>query len=237
MSAIRYRPDTKGPTVNFIGRTEFAQCSAHRPTKSPFGVDTMQIDYRGAVFNLASFMRGLKQGARFDHNGAKWYLQTWSVDESLLWPTVDLVCMGFASGTAPAPIASDAYITQTVTITAQLTETNPTPPPAQLDVNLTREINYRALQTTWSYVTTKRPTRPFVGRTSTGQSPQIVSSSLTASSQLGTRVYNGAVAPARYVSATEPATVDFLMDLNPVPIPGTPFFEVTEVISRIFYAG
>lgn len=230
-----YRVPNRSTVVNFLGRFEFSQCSAHRPTKNAYGLDVMQIDFRGAVFNLAKFLATLSQGKRYDHEGRVWYLQTWEVDDNNLWPTVSLNCIGFATGKTPEPKPDNSFVNQTVTITGQVTEIDPLTSDPVI-VSLTRTMSFRCMQTSWSYINEGQIKGPRIGRTEFVWNPLVLSSVITANSTLGNFTYSGANAPATYVTATFPAIVDFILDLSQSKVFGTPFYEVNEVIVRTFYA-
>lgn len=225
MSLI-YRIPGKSTFATYNGRTEFGQCSLPRPSKSEYGLDSMVVDYIGAAPLLKDFLASIKQGKRMDINQRQWWVTTYAPDDNKLWPTVTLNCVGLAEGELPDPKGDDDYITQNITVTGTVTEDDE-------DVQVTREINYRALQTTWTYPTKGRPKGPVVKTVSRNFFPEIISSVIEAN---GKR-YAGANAPGNYVAATTPALVDFIMDVSAQEIFGTPFFNVSEVVCRMFLAG
>lgn len=221
--SLLYRVPGRSTVITYKGRTEFAQCSLPRPTKSEYGLDAMSLDYCGAAPLLPDFLKGLKQGKRFDFNGRQWFLHTYGPNDDNIWPTVSLNCIGLAEGELPEPKGDDSYVQQNITVLASVTE-------GDAEVNVTRDMNYRALQTTWIYPAKNRPTGPRVGKTSKPFNPQILSSVIEAN---GVR-YNGANAPGNYAIATIPALQDVVLDLTAEEIFGTPYFNVQEVVCRMY---
>lgn len=237
MSTLTWRVPGRNTNVTYKGFLEFEQCSAHLPTKNEFGVDDMVLYYTGAMPKLPAFLAGLKQGRRFDHNGRAWYLQTWTVSDDKLWPIVSLNCKGLAEGVLPVARHETALILQNITVNATISE-NAGSPDDPIDVQLTRDINYRCMQTTWYYVTVGEPNAAKFGTISKPFNPGILSSTITATDDFrGTRNFNGGNADAAYVTATFPATVDILLDLTSSQIYGTPYFEVAETVARMFFVG
>lgn len=229
-----------GITVNYIGRTEFAENSLPFLAESPDGgLDSLTKTYIGAAPLLAAFLEGLVKGGSIEYNGENYYLTHWQPNGDKLWPEVSTFWFGLSDGT-PDPIGDDDFSAQSITISAEIIETQQIPgssPPAYQDVlvGLERQIEYIADQTTWRYTASTRPMGTLVGTTARGINPFIVSSVITASGGNNDgRRYAGANAPAAYVVATTPGVADQLISLRASQVYGSPFFLAEEVIARMF---
>lgn len=224
MPDLIYRIPNRSTTVTYKGHVEFEPCSLLKIVKGEYGVDEATLDYIGAAPKLAAFLRTLSQGKRYDQEGRQWFLQRWAVDDEKLWPTVTLALKGLAEGRLPNPKGSDTTVSQSITVNATVTEDDE-------EISVTREINYKTLQTTWQYVSNGRPTRARVGKVSLNGTPIITSSTI----QAGGRTYRGSTAPANYVTATQPALQD-VVQIESAPIWGTNYFDVSEHVTRMFVA-
>lgn len=209
---------TDGP-VTYLGKTIFDVCDRPKDYKSEYGIDQLVRRFIGATALLADFLRTLKQGQRFVHNGSQWYLTSWEPDDGKNWSIVNLNYRGFCEGRAPAPRYDNAAITQNITVNATVG-----------GEAVTREILYICRQTHWQFVLDRSPTGATIGVTKNPFEPIIISSVITK----GDQVYQGALAPAPLVAATTPAVIDFVLDPTASQVFGTPFFECEEVVARMF---
>lgn len=218
-----------GITVNYIGRTEFAENSLPFLAESPDGgLDSLTKTYIGAAPLLAAFLEGLVKGGSIEYNGENYYLTHWQPNGDKLWPEVSTFWSGLSDGT-PDPIGDDDVSVQSITISAAVTEDGE-------EVILERTIDYLAFQTTWRYIANSRPTGALVGATSTGINPTILRSVITVSGGVNDgKRYAGANAPAAYVVATTPGVADMVLSLRATETYGTPFFPVEEVVARMFF--
>lgn len=225
-----------GTTTTYIGRTAFSENSQPQIFEAQHGLDTLQRTFIGAAPYLASFIAGLVKGSTYTYNGASFYLIDWSPNGDPLYPVVTLNYLGLSNG-VPPPVGDDDFSIQTVDITAVLTLENPDDPNhGEVDVTLTRTISYVANQTTWRYVTLSRPNSIQVGTVGVPGDPRILRSVIRAESESETynRTYAGNNAPAAFVTATTPVVGNALLGLTSEQIYGTPFFNVTETIARMF---
>lgn len=222
-----------GITVTYLGRTEFAENSLPFLAESPDGgLDSLTRTYIGAAPLLEAFLEGLTKGGSFTYNGELYYLTNWTPNGDKLWPEVSLQWVGLSDGAAE-PIGDDDFSVQSITINADVTETFEG---ESVTVNVERQIEYIAAQTTWRYTATARPTVALVGTTATGINPTILRSVITVSGgENDGKRYGGANAPASYVTATTPGVADMVLSLRSTEVYASPFFLVEEVVARMFF--
>lgn len=222
-----------GITVTYLGRTEFAQNNLAFLVESPDGgLDSLTVTHIGAAPFLTAFLEALEKGSTVSYNGESYYLVNWQPNGDRLWPEVALNYVGLSDG-APDPIGDDDFSVQSITINADVEETFEG---ESVTVNVERQIEYLADQTTWRYIASTRPMGALVGTTARGINPVILRSVITVSGgdNDGKR-YAGANAPAAYVVATTPGVADQLLSLRASPVYGSPFFPTEEVIARMFF--
>lgn len=220
-----------GITVTYLGRTAFGENSLPFLSEAPEGrgLDTLTRTSIGAAPLLAAFLESVEKGISFEYNGELFYLTSYQPNGDKLWPEVTFNYLGLSDGPA-APIGDDDFSVQSVTITAQVpTDEEGAEEGTMMDVE--RTIDYLAFQTTWSYVRAARPTGPEVGYTSRDLGPWIKGSRITTSTG---KTYAGANAPAAIVTATTPGIANMLLSLRSTEHHYTPFFDVDEVIARMY---
>jgi len=102
----------------------------------------------------------------------------------------------------------------------------------ETSVDGSRFVSYQAADTTYTYFASGLPTAPRFTGVIVPTAPRILRSVITASAGGTTVTFSGANAPAALVSALTMAEVDKLQSFSPEPIPGTPWYRVTEVWAR-----
>jgi hypothetical protein len=204
-------------SVTFVGGQAFVEQSLPSYGKSEFGVDTMTIKMRGPAPALTLYLGTLKQGKSYA--GTAFYLQTWSVDEGPVYPTVTLTYKGLLAG-IPDPLASDDTSLQSISISTSSPQ------------KASREMQCWCRTTCYRYVTNSRPTGPRNTAVSGNTEPVIYTSVITDGDG---KTYYG-TAPAALVMALTPAIVNLVMSSNSQPIAGTPFYECQDTVIRTFKA-
>lgn len=203
--------------VTYIGETDFVDQSTRAPNKNEYGMDVLIRRMKGAAPRLVEFVGGLRQGQTHAVGGATFYLQSWSVDENPIYPTVTMVYKGLIAG-IPDPIGEDSYGLRTASMSTDSPE------------KASRDIQYYAFQTTWRYVRNYRPISAQIGNTSAMISPRIIYSVIT--DKDGKR-YPGN-APIGLVGALTPPSGNRLVSMNVTPVVGSPFFECEETIENAY---
>jgi hypothetical protein len=202
--------------MDYEGSTAFEEMCQPYPSKSPFGLDTVNRKFKGAAPLLRGFLNSLSQGSPCpDYTGC--YLSTWTADDNPVYPEVVLSYVGLLKGNLPDPIGEDEITLQNITVTTE------TPTKAS------REIEYEALTTRWRYIERTRSTGKFKN-TSYNMDPFIRSSVIRTEDG---KVYTAAV-PIPLFTALTPPVRPRRIALTCNPVPGTPFFECEETICRMY---
>ena len=100
------------------------------------------------------------------------------------------------------------------------------------EVDGSRTVSYLAPDTTYTYFASILPTEPRFSSVVVPTEPRVLHSVMTASANGTTKPFVGALAPAALVSALAMPAVEKLQSFSPEPIPGTPWYRVTEVWAR-----
>lgn len=100
------------------------------------------------------------------------------------------------------------------------------------EVDGSRTVAYYAPDTTYTYFAATLPTAPRYSSVVVPTAPRILRSTITASANGTTKTFSGALAPAALVTALDMPAVEKLQNFSPEPIPGTPWYRVTEVWAR-----
>lgn len=219
-------------TVTYIGETDFKDTFTPVAGKSEWGMDTLTRVLKGSAPKLEAYVRALRQGQTF--NG--FVLQTWTPDQDPVYPEVTLNYKGLTNG-IPAPLSSADTIEQSVTVSASGDNTQ-----FGLDEDVygavtvaSREIQYITRQTVWRYITNRRPTGPKYTGLDVPFDPIIIKSSITIQNTEGnSRTFGGRLAPVALVTALQPVATNIVTGPNATPVPGTPWFECEDRVTRIY---
>jgi len=245
--ALKYR------NAIYVGQTNFDDVCQPVYSKSEYGIDIITRKMRGAASRLLAFVSSLQQGQPMvsighidistgqnfpgfgNTNGlASFALQTWTTDDDPVYPTVTLNFKGLLSGVLPKPLACNSQTLQTSSLSCNINTSATVIIGGQsftLSGHATRTIQYYANQTDWKYVTNQRISAGTQTELS-GIDPIIRQSSIR-DDNLGI-VFSQENAPAAYVTALFPAIVIQQMAFNCDPVPGTPYFEISETQARLF---
>lgn len=162
------------PTYNgieYIGDPRFIEQCEPILRKADTGLDQITRKFRGGTYLLPDFIASLHQCDAFSAiditlgtaspigtkgEFAKFYLDDWEQsDESRAFITVTLNYLGLLNGILPFPKPVDDLSLQTATIQVNNFITVPDAPDVGTTTALT--VQYRAAQTTWTWVETSQP--------------------------------------------------------------------------------
>jgi hypothetical protein len=99
-------------------------------------------------------------------------------------------------------------------------------------VDGSRSVSYFAPETTYLYFAPVLPTAPRFSGVVVPTVPRVLRSIITATANSVTKNFTGALAPSALVTALTMPPVDKLQSFSPDPIPGTPWYRVTETWAR-----
>lgn len=204
------------PSVTFVGNGDFAD--AHEPVsgKSEWGMDTLQRTMRGKQTSLVAYMVTLAQGATLTWNSQTYRLQSWECDNNPVFPSVSLLYKGLFSG-IPDPFVSGTQIEQTFSISCSSPQ------------NASRDIRYLTRSSEYKYIKSGRPTGPTYTDLDVDIDIVILQSVI--------RTEDGGVlfgsVSVGLLAALTPAEYNLAL-MSCVPVFGTPFFECTDIVTKLY---
>lgn len=104
--------------------------------------------------------------------------------------------------------------------------------PGASTVDASREVSYYAPETSYSYFAVTLPTAPRFTTVAVATQPRVIRSVIRASAGGVEKVFSGALAPAGLVTALFMPVADKLTSFSPEPIPGTPWYRCTDMVTR-----
>lgn len=232
--------------LSALGRTTFEDASIPVPGKSEFGMDTLVREVEGYVGengeNLIAYIASLNQGDTYLFGDTVFYLQTWSPGNSTPVASVTLNYKGLKPGGTPEPDIETQIVAATGGTSADFSAFNDGigvayrkepfgDPESPTLINIyttsaTLEFTYNAAQSTYSYITTGKPSGPRFEHIDIEYTPVIKTGR--------TRVANGEVfgfeGPIAVGPAVQPVPRETVIGFTSKHVIGSPFWECQDVV-------